>query len=392
MEEQKKKLNVGLFIDTYFPMVDGVIKVVDSYARNLQKFCNVVVFAPVGRKPFDDTTLPYKVVRCKKRIPLWFLDYDLPTPAFDKNFKKQIENSNLDIVHIHSPFTIGKLGIKYAKKHNIPVVATLHSQFKIDFKRAVKFEGITRLMMRTVIKTLNKCDECWAVNDGIDDLFHNSFKLKSPTIKQYNATDLVPIDFGVEDFEAFDKKYGIQENEKVFCFVGRMSMVKNIPFLIKALKIVKDEGVNFKMLMVGSGPDMKKFVKQTESLGLDKNILFVGKITDNKDKSLVFARSDLFLFPSYYDTDGLVKYEAACFGTPTVSVKGFYASSNLKDGHNAYLSENSVESFAKRVVEATLDKDCKQVRKNCHDELYRTWAQSAEKVYNDYLRLIEKSQ
>ena len=390
MEKQDKKLNVGLFIDTYYPMVDGVIQVVDSYARNLQKFCNVTVFAPIGRKDFDDSKLPYKIVRCKKKFPIFFLDYDLPTPAFDKEFLKEIENSNLDIVHIHSPFTIGKLGIKYAKEHNVPVVATIHSQFYKDFKRAVKLTGVAKIMMKIVIGTLNECDVCWAVNDGIDKLFRDKFKLKAPTAMQYNATDLVPISFSKKDFDEFDKKYGIEPGEKVFCFVGRMTVLKNIPFIIKALKIVKDNGVKFKMLMVGSGTDTKKFLKLTQKLGLEKEVLFVGRITDPRDKSLVFARSDLFLFPSHYDTDGLVKYEAACFGTPTASVKEFYAASNLSDGHNAYLSDNSYEHFAKRIVEAVSDPNYNEVRENCFKELYRTWQQSAEKVYGDYLKLIEE--
>ena len=53
----EKRLKVGLFIDTFFPMVDGVVVVVDNYARKLSAYCDVVVFAPVGRKKFDDTQL-----------------------------------------------------------------------------------------------------------------------------------------------------------------------------------------------------------------------------------------------------------------------------------------------------------------------------------------------
>ena len=41
-----KRLKIGLFIDTFFPMIDGVIMVVDNYARRLAKFNDVTVFAP----------------------------------------------------------------------------------------------------------------------------------------------------------------------------------------------------------------------------------------------------------------------------------------------------------------------------------------------------------
>ena len=40
------KLTIGLFIDVFYPMTDGVTMVVDNYAKRLSKFCNVIVFAP----------------------------------------------------------------------------------------------------------------------------------------------------------------------------------------------------------------------------------------------------------------------------------------------------------------------------------------------------------
>ena len=46
-----RRLKIGLFIDTFFPMVDGVVMVVDNYARRLKKYADVTVFAPsVPRK------------------------------------------------------------------------------------------------------------------------------------------------------------------------------------------------------------------------------------------------------------------------------------------------------------------------------------------------------
>ena len=129
----KKELTIGLFVDTYYPMVDGVVMVVDNYARKLSTIMNVIVFC-TKIKRFDDSMFPYKVVRCPSfKIP--FLDYSFPIP--NKKFKKEIEKFNLDIVHIHSPFTIGRVASLYAKKNNIPLVGTMHSQLKKDFKRSI---------------------------------------------------------------------------------------------------------------------------------------------------------------------------------------------------------------------------------------------------------------
>ena len=134
----EKKITIGLFTDVFYPMTDGVVMVVDNYAKRLMKYANVIVFAPryIG-KEFDDSIFNYKVVRCiSLKVP--FIDYSLPIPKMDNKFIQELKNYHLDIVHIHSPFTVGEAGITYAKKNNIPVVGTMHSQYKQDFLRAVR--------------------------------------------------------------------------------------------------------------------------------------------------------------------------------------------------------------------------------------------------------------
>ena len=61
---KNNKITVGLFVDTFYPMTDGVILVVDNYARHLTKYCNVIVFCPrfIGQE-IDDSIFPYKVVK-----------------------------------------------------------------------------------------------------------------------------------------------------------------------------------------------------------------------------------------------------------------------------------------------------------------------------------------
>ena len=96
-----RKINIGLFIDTYFPMIDGVIMVVDNYAKRLSKYANVYVFAPrIPKTKYNDSIFNYKVIRCKS-IDISFIDYALPLPDFDKKFKEKLNNCNLDIIHIH---------------------------------------------------------------------------------------------------------------------------------------------------------------------------------------------------------------------------------------------------------------------------------------------------
>ena len=316
----KQKITIGLFIDTFFPMIDGVVMVVDNYAKRLAKIANVIVFAPgIPGEQYDDSKFNYKVVRCKSlRLPV--VDYSLPIPKLDKKFMNILNSSNLDIVHIHSPFTIGKVGVDYAKKYNIPVIGTLHSQYKKDFQRFVKLNSISNFLTKIIMKQYNRCDECWAVNNYISKLYYDEYYCKSIPKVMNNATDMMPVKNEEEAKKIIDEKHKINSNEKVFLFVGRINNLKNVFFIVNSLKLLKGK-LNFKMLFVGSGQDEEKLKELIKRNNMEKEIIMCGKVTDRELLSYYYARADLFLFPSLYDASSIVQIEAASQKTPTLFIE-----------------------------------------------------------------------
>ena len=388
-----EKIRVGLFVDTFYPMMDGVISVVNNYATRLKDYgCDVVVFCPDGRVKFDDSQLPYKVVRCTKRFKLGFLDYDLPEPKRDQKFMKQLDDYNLDIIHIHSPFTIGRVGVDYAKKHNIPCVITMHSQYKKDFRKESKSLIITRILMNRIMYVFNHCDECWVMNPFGEKLIREyGYKGKIDTIS--NATALVP-DGHVDEYEKLlENMYNLNDVENVFSFVGRMNRLKNIGLMIDALKIAKDNGLSFKTILIGDGPDKKRFIKKVNKLGLSENIIFANKVVDKKVLMGLYSRSDLFLFPSTYDTDGIVKIEAAGLGTPSICVKGSGAASTITDGVNGFLIENNAQALADKIMELCKNKELiKKAGEQAHKDIYVTWDNVVKEVSDRYRKFVNKKQ
>jgi glycosyltransferase involved in cell wall biosynthesis len=384
-----KKINIGLFIDTFYPMIDGVIQVVDNYARILSKTANVTVFAPAPRTKFDDSALPYKVVRAKKLI-LPFLDYDLPMPQFDKKFKNELKKSNLDIVHIHSPFTIGKIGVKYAKKHNIPVVATMHSQFKKDFYRATKSKLITKILLSKIMKVFNACSECWAVNGEIAKVFVSYGYKKQPLVFN-NGTDFKLIENRKESDKLVNEKFNLKSKDTIFLFVGRINLLKNIFFIVDALKLVKDKGYNFKMLFVGSGQDEEKLKEKIKELDLSDVILICGKVTDRSLMQAIYARAHLFLFPSLYDASSLVQIEAASQKTPTIFLEGAVTAGTVTKDINGFIVENDVSAFANKIIEILDNKDYyNKIAEGSYRDLYLSWEKAVDNGYQKYLKLINK--
>lgn len=386
-----EKLNVGLFIDTFYPMVDGVIQVVDQYATRLNKFCNVTVFTTAPRKgKVDDKPHPYKVVKCKvMAVP--GQDYDLALPGADKEYKKALAEANLDIVHIHSPFSIGKSGIKYAKKHNIPVIATMHSQYKQDFYKATKMKWLANILTANIMKKFNACDRCFAVNKRIAEIYFQDYKAKELPAVLANGTDFVPVADENEARELVNKKFNLSDNMPLLLFVGRLTVLKNILFIVEALKILKDNGKSFKMMYVGTGIDEEKLKEKIEELGMQDDVILTGKIMDRELLKAIYSRAELFLFPSYYDANSLVQIEAASQKTPTVFLEGSATSASVTNDVNGFIAPNSIEAFADKIENVLADASLYQkVKENAFSDLYRTWDECVEEAYKIYLSFINK--
>lgn len=390
--KNNKKLTVGLFVDSFYPMTDGVALVVDNYAKRLAKFCEVIVFAPryIG-KEFDDSVFNYKVVRCRS-IKVPFLDYSLPVPKMDSNFYRTLKKYHLDIVHIHSPFTIGEAGIRYAKKHNIPVVATMHSQFRQDFKRAVRYDKLANTLTKTVIKVFNKCDECWAVNSEVARIFYEDYGYKTMPRVMNNATEMKPVKDYNKACELINKKYGLTD-EKVFIFVGRINELKNIFFIVDALKIVHDRrpDINFKMFFVGTGQDEDRLKRAIKKSKLTKMIKMCGKIADRELLASFYARSDLFLFPSLYDASSIVQIESASQKTPVLFLEGAATTATVTNRVNGFIAKNDLDEYANMIIEIiTNDKLRNKVSKRAYRDLYKDWDKAIKEVYKQYLYLIDE--
>ena len=381
-ENRKRRMRIGIFQDAFFPMIDGVIQVVDYYARELQRYADVTVVVPeVPGQPFDDAKLPYRVLRCRAvRVPV--LDYCLPMPLLDPAFLRELGRMRFDIVHIHSPFTLGLLGVHYAKLRGVPVIGTMHSQFRRDFQRAVKSRVLAQLLTRILIGTFRRCDECWAVNGAMARLYHEEYGYPSWPRVMRNATDMRPVgeleeasrraagDAAVGANAATDahaaeearhlaeQMFGLAPDEFVMLFVGRLNDLKNVFLIARSLGIVKKRmeeerakaerakeecakeecaktsagighgkdapisGMKFRMLFIGTGQDEAKLRAQIRKSGVEKETVFAGRVADRGLLAAAYARADLFLFPSLYDASSLVQIEAASQGTPALYVQG----------------------------------------------------------------------
>jgi len=386
----EKKLTIGLFVDAFYPMIDGVVLVVDHYAQQLSKVANVIVFAPNARDRHYRDDKPYRIIRSLHvRVP--FTNYDLSIPFLDFQFKSELKNAKLDLVHIHSPFTMGETGIAYAKKHHISVIGTLHSQYKKDFIERTKSKFITEIALAKIMSVFNQCDALWAVNQRIAEIYHADGTNVMPKV-QLNATDMMPFT-DLKKLEDLKKKYDIKADEKVFLFVGRIDKVKNLDFLVDALFKLRLKAFKYKMIFVGSGPYEDELKSRIKKFGLDSYCIHAGRIMDRIELSSYFKLADLFLFPSLYDASSLVQIEAASQKTASLFIKDSATSVTITPDVNGYVAEEDPSLYALKIIE--IFKNTKMHQKVCnqaYQDLYKTWDEMVKKVYKDYISLIESNQ
>jgi Glycosyltransferase len=384
---------VGLFIDSWYPMVDGVIKVVDNYARRLVRYCDVVVFCPEvrGFSKAEDAGLPYQVVRCTS-LPMIWNDYSIPAPILDPVFETQLARSGIDFVHIHSPFSLGFSGVRYARLHKLPVVATLHSQYKQDFEVPLKFKFSVNIAMDSIMRVFNACDECWAVNGGIQELYEREYGLTAPCKVRLNATDHQPVPDPEAAARVVNETYGIPADATVFLFVGRINFIKNIDFTVRALARAKEMGLrNFRMLFVGRGQDENAFSELVRAQGLEDEVVMCGLVSGREMLEKLYSRAKLFLFPSLYDANSLVQIEAACQGTPTLFLEGAKTAATVTPDVNGFISAPGEENYARAILDILGDEErYGRVSAGARRDLYLGWDEVVRDVYADYCSLASR--
>ena len=150
-------------------------------------------------------------------------------------------------------------------------------------------------------------------------------------------------------------------------------------------------GFKFKMFFIGSGLDEGILEERIKEKRLEQDVIMCGKITNRQELAYFYQRADLFLFPSVYDASSIVQIEAASQSTPTIFLKDTATASTVTDNINGFLSDYSIDAYAKKIIEVVENKKLyKMVSRNCHRDLYKNWEDIVKEAYSNYLDIIEK--
>ena len=375
-------ITVGLFNDSFPPTIDGVANVVVNYAISIQKkYGNVVVATPrypdvIDQYPFD--VIRYPSVHVSKKIG-YRAGYPFNSKIIEILMKKKI-----DIIHTHSPFTSAVLARVLRHYTGAPIVLTYHTKFDIDIDKRVAFNSLRKVSLKFLLSNINACDEVWVVSEGAGENLRK-IGYKGDYILMENGVDYQRGKSPVNDMEILRQKHGLDGHCPVFLFVGRLMWYKGIRLTLDALKIMTDQKQEFRMIFVGSGMDSEEIMEYARELKLDDRCIFTGPIYNRDNLKTYYSIADLFIFPSTFDTNGIVIREAASCYCPSLLIRGSAAAEGIIHEETGLLTDEDEVSIAKEIL-----KSCKDLEKlrtiglKAGDTIYLSWDDAVEKAYERY--------
>lgn len=338
---------IGQYCETYPPSIDGVGRVMCSYCQHLQaRGHRTLYIAPENRKRMESTgceTLLYG------GVPVPGEAYRVGIPRMTAAYRKSVKGAQFDIVHAHSPFFAGHEARRLKERYGTPLVATFHSKYYDDFLKATHSKLIAKAVVRYIVRFYNTCDEVWAVNRQTGDVLR-SYGYRGEIVVMPNGTD--PFELAEDERREALRDIPLPEGVPVLIFAGQQNFKKNPDQVLRACAILKDAGRDFRLLMVGAGPDLHKLKALTRELGLEREVWFTGFIGERARLMALYERADLMVFPSLYDNAPMVVREAAAMGTPALLIEGSGSAEGITHGQNGYLCQNTPEAIARAILEA----------------------------------------
>lgn len=384
------KLTVALMNDSFPPTIDGVANAVVNYAGAIERndLGNVVVATP-WYPDSEDEKFSFPIIRYPSAYISKRLGYRAGYP-FDPRVLHQLKKQNIDVIHSHCPFISTVLARVLRFFTGAPIVFTYHTKFDYDIKKRVAFSPAQSVSIKFLLNNINACDEVWVVSEGAGENL-KSLGYTGDYILMENGTDFKKGRSSGEEIALLSEKHGLTDDVPVFLFVGRMMWYKGVKISLDGLKYAKDRGAKFKMILIGDGHDREEMMDYAREIGIADDCIFTGAIRDRELLRTYFSRADLFLFPSTYDTNGIVVREAAACSCGSILIRGSCAAEGVIDGDTGILIEENGESMGKALLRACGDREMlKKIGQNAANKLYVSWEDAVKKAFARYEEVAKR--
>ena len=379
-------LKIAQFVDTFYPKIDGVVRVVDNYAAYLNSYDDIdcCVFCPEVKKNYKDC-MSYDVIRTKS-LPL-LSDYRMPAPGLSKAPKHAFNEIKPDLVHAHSPFTLGHYGLTLARQRGIPFVTTFHSKYYEDFLLRTHSKFISQKLVNYIVRFYNRADSVWTVGESTAETLR-SYGYRGEIVIMDSATTMTYPDNPEEYRKLLSDRFSIPKKGKNLIFVGRITNQKNLYFMLDTLCCIKDKEI--RLIIVGDGTELQALKQYADKKGISDRVFFTGEISDPRLLTGLYLESDLVFFPSKYDTATLVAREAGALKVPTIMIRGCNSADLIKENRNGFLCDEVPSSAAAAIEKLFSSRETLiKAGQAASETIGTSWADRMPEVVKKYREIIE---
>ncbi len=312
-------MNIGLFTDSYYPEVSGLVTSICSLQEELKKRGHKVyifttsnpVSAPKKSGVFRLPSMPFIFFK-SRRVGL----------LYSPRAAKCVKRLKLDIIHTQSEFSLGMFGKIMARQMGIPVVHTYHTLWKDYFYYISK--GKFKRFSDNLVKVLSR-NYC----NGCDLVIVPTLKVYD-ILKEYGTeTPIKVIPTGV-DLKRFERSnytqdeliklkesVGIKRDDPVIVFVGRVAKEKSIDVILNQLPVILKKVPDAKFLVVGDGPYLEELKALAKELNVDNSVICTGELPWEMIGKF-YMLGNVFISSSVTETQGLTIIEAMAADVPVI--------------------------------------------------------------------------
>ena len=350
-------MRIGMFTDSYRPYTSGVVRSIETTASKLTELGHeVYIFAP----RYPDYEKEAGVFRFVSVPTPNHPDFALALP-FSIYLRATIKRLGLDVIHVHSPFSMGLLGARCAKRDHLPLVFTYHTMYDQYVHYLPFAQGISRkVVLKLSSKFCNRCDLVITPTEVIRTIVAKNVQTRVEAV----STGIQVDEFDHADRGWLRREYNIGPEERILLHLGRLGKEKNIGFLLQAYRQISQSHPDTRLVIVGDGTERESLIEEAKTMGLAEKVLFTGPLSREHVVDS-YAGSDLFIFASTTETQGLVLGEAKAAGVPCVAVRALGASEMVKDGVDGFLTDLALEPFIARITQLLDDDDLRQRMAAC---------------------------
>ena len=347
-------MKIAIFSDTFPPQPNGVANVAYQSAKNLASLGHKVIVFTIAKKTIDDSNLEnLKIVRLPSLPALAYPGERLTIPLgisfpYLKKFKP-------DVIHVHTPFSVGLEGALAAKLFKIPLVGTHHTFYDHYLKHIkLDYDWMKKFSWKCCVGFYNFCDLVINPSKALTDaLKERGLKIPAEVIRNSIDTALFQPVSNVKEKKLIKKSFGIENKSAVY--MGRLSYEKSIDKVIKAFAIMLEKSPELKLMIVGDGPEKQKLENLAKELKIKDKVIFTGFLYKDELKKALQA-NEVFLSACKNENMPLSVAQAMAVGLPLVMVKENGLSEMIKENTNGFFCKtDNPEDMAKKALKLLSD-------------------------------------